>query len=283
MILFLNGRFVPEDQAVVSVLDRGFLYGDGLFESIRFLNGRPFLWDQHVRRLEEGARFLQLRLPFSTAALREAAEELSRRNQMSDGLLRLTVSRGVGVRGYSPKQAEHPTVAMSFHVVPAFESGRPEQWRLITSTFRLPAHEALAQFKTCNKLPQILARAQADAANANEALLLNTDGDVVEGASTNLFWIERGTLCTPPLVSGILAGVTRDVLIELSAGLGIPVRESRIGREGLGAAEAVLLSGSLMGVAGAVSLDGQALAQSPIVARLHASFWDFARAGRSAG
>jgi branched-subunit amino acid aminotransferase/4-amino-4-deoxychorismate lyase len=221
MILFLNGRFVSEKQALVSVFDRSFLYGDGLFETLRVFNGKPFRWTRHLERLRQGAGFLKIRLPLAPAALRRAAEELIRRNQMPDSLLRLTLSRGVGLRGYSPKSANQPTIVISLHAATAgvgvLPSSLPRragkdartagqrssrQWKLITASPRLPAGEPLAQFKTCNKLAQVLARAEADAAGADEALLVNTDGFVVEGASSNLFWVERDTVCTPPLAGG---------------------------------------------------------------------------------
>src|SRR5207237_8017976 len=138
-------------------------------------------------------------------------------------LLRLTLSRGIGLRGYSPKGAERPSLVMSLHSTTVIPSNGSLQWRLKTASVRLPANEPLAQFKTCNKLPQILARAEADTAGADEALLLNTDGHVVEAASSNLFWVRDQTVCTPPLTSGIVAGVTRTVVLEICSSLGIAV------------------------------------------------------------
>ncbi|HEX4644553.1 MAG TPA: aminotransferase class IV, partial [Verrucomicrobiae bacterium] len=108
--VFLNGQFVPEEQAVVSVFDRGFLYGDGLFEALRVYNGQPFRWTQHLERLQRGADFLKIRLPFTAAELRNHAAELIRRNQMPECLLRLVLSRGVGPRGYSPRGADLPVL-----------------------------------------------------------------------------------------------------------------------------------------------------------------------------
>ncbi len=178
MIVFLNGKFVPEDQAVVSVFDRSFLYGDGLFETMRICKGEPFRWEQHLERFAHGAEFLKIRLPFSSDSLRGFVAELVSRNQMPEALLRATLSRGIGLRGYSPKGADRPSLVMSLHPAPALDA--PARWSLVTSSCRLPANEPLAQFKTCNKLPQILARAEADAAGADEALLLNTEGYVVE-------------------------------------------------------------------------------------------------------
>ena len=273
MIVLLNGQFVPEEQAVVSVFDRGFLYGDGLFETLRVFNGKPFRWAQHMERLQQGAEFLKIPLTFTPERLRDFATGLVARNSMPDSLLRLTLSRGVGVRGYSPKGAESPALVMSLHPALAPEAGNHPRWRLVTSSSRLPANEPLARFKTCNKLPQILARSEADLVHADEALLLNTNGDVVEASSSNLFWIQNGTIRTPPLPSGILPGVTRAVVLELCSRIGLEAREASVRLKQLRHAEGVFLSLSTVGIAESISLDGQALAHSPLVDKLHRAYW----------
>lgn len=256
VLIFLNGQFVPEERAVVSVFDRGFLYGDGLFETMRVFRGRLFLWEQHLNRLQRGADFLKIKLPFAPEALRQFADQLIAKNNLPEALLRLMLSRGVGVRGYSPRGAENPTIVMSLHPAPIQSANNPPRWKLISSAHRLPANEPLAQFKTCNKLAQILARTEVDAAGADEALLLNTDGFVIEGASSNLFWIEGSTVCTPPPASGILPGVTRGVVLEICEQLGIPVREASIRVEKLKRVDGIFLSLSSFGVVEAASLDG---------------------------
>lgn len=268
MIVFLNGQFVPAEQAVVSVFDRSFLYGDGLFETMRVSNGKPFRWWQHMERLRSGGDFLGLKIPISCKALEKFAAELIAQNKMPDALLRLTVSRGVGPRGYSPKGADQPVVVMTLHPVPGAPSTGSASWKLVTASFRLPAGEKLAHFKTANKLAQVLARAEADAAGADEALLCNTDGFVIEGASSNLFWIEGDTVCTPPLASGILAGVTRAVTLELCQQLGLPVAERQVTPEQLRRVSGVFLTLSSLGVVGATALDDFALAPSACVAKL---------------
>ena len=278
MIAFLNGLFVQEEEAVVSIFDRGFLYGDGLFEAVRVFNGKYFRWDAHFERLEHGARFLGIRLPFPAAKLRGFAEELISKNSASDSLLRLTLSRGVGPRGYSPKGADHPTVAMSLHSIPACSPATPVGWKLRTSSFRLPAGEALAQFKNCNKLPQALARAEAEAAGDDEALLLNTSGQVVEASCANLFWIEGQTVCTSPLESGILAGVTRIVVEELCQRAGTSFRLRTVKTEELLRAQGLFLSLSTFGIVEGTSLNGQALARSPLVTQINADYWALVRA-----
>lgn len=280
MQIFLNGRFVPEEQAVVSVLDRSFLYGDGLFETMLVLNGKPFRWDQHLERLARGAEFLKIKIPFKAAELRDFVAELVSVNSVCDALLRLTLSRGVGPRGYSPKGAESATVVMSLHPLAApicDTEGRisapDRRWNLITSSFRLPAGEAVAQFKTCNKLTQIMARMEADAAGADEALLLNTNGQVVEASTSNLFWIERDTVCTPPLASGILAGVTRAVVLDVCRTLRLEFRETETSLEQLKRAQGVFLSLSSLGVVEAAELDQTPLTSSPLVARIRSEYW----------
>ncbi len=266
MHVFLNGRFVPEAEAVVSVFDRSFLYGDGLFETLRVHGGRPFAWAEHMERLQRGAEFLRLRVPYMPDELRDFAGQLIALNQMPEAVLRLTLSRGVGPRGYSPRGADQPVLVMTLHPAPAIDPLHPPQWRLITASVRLPAGEALAQFKTCNKLPQILARAEAGEAGADEALLLNTDGFVAEAASSNLFWVADGAVCTPPLEVGALPGVTRGVVLEICRELGLPTRQVSPRLEELRRAEGVFLTLSTLGAVEAVALDGAELARSPLVA-----------------
>jgi branched-chain amino acid aminotransferase len=213
-------------------------------------------------------------LLYSPEVLRQFVDELVEKNKMPDALLRMTLSRGVGVRGYSPKGAENPTVVMSLHLAPSHEANSLPRWKLITSSHRLPANEPLAQFKTCNKLAQILARAEADAAGADEALLLNTDGFVVEGASSNLFWIDGDTICTPPLASGILPGVTRAVVFELCRRLGVEIRETSMTVDQLRTVDGLFVSLSSYGVAEAVSLDNETCRQSPLPAQIYQAYWD---------
>jgi len=272
MIVFLNGKFLPESQAVVSVFDRSFLYGDGLFETLRVANGKPFRWKDHLDRLRSGADFLGIKIPFGCKALEKSAAELIARNEMPEALLRLTLSRGVGLRGYSPKGATTPALVMTLHSLPEPLTPADGGWKLHTASFHLPAGEKLAQFKTANKLAQVLARAEADAAGADEAVLLNTNGLVVEGASSNLFWVEGETICTPPLASGILAGVTRAVTVELCQQLALPLVEREINVEGLRGAAGVFVTLSTFGVVECGALDGLPLAHSPLVGRLRRAY-----------
>jgi aminodeoxychorismate lyase len=272
MLVFLNGQLVPEEQAVVSVFDRCFLFGDGLFETLLVRNGRPFRWEQHLQRLWQGAEFLKIQMPFEPEPLRGFVDQLATANRLPNALLRLTLSRGVGVRGYSPAGANRPSLVMTLHPAPASETAHAPRWRLLTASPRLVSNDPLAQFKTCNKLAQILARAEAEAAHAHEALLVNTDGHVVEAASSNLFWLANGTVFTPPLASGILAGITRAVVFEICRGLRLSVREAAVLTEHLRQAEGVFLSLSSVGIAEGIALDGKPLRKSPTTERIWTAY-----------
>jgi branched-chain amino acid aminotransferase len=264
MIAFLNGRFVPEAEAVVPISDRGFLYGDGLFETLRVSQGCPMWWKLHVERLQRGAEVLRITLPLSVEELRHTAIELIRRNAMPEAILRITISRGSGARGYSTKGALQPTLALTLHP----RSAPPASIRLATATIRVPAHDPLSAVKSANKLAQILARAEAEERGADEALLLNLDGDVAEASSSNVFWIERGEVCTPPVSDGALLGIIRAVILNLCRKHSIAVAERSIARSALLRADAVFLTNSILGVVPVSEIDAQKLGSSPVVAEL---------------
>ena len=272
MIVFLNGKFVPEEEAVVSVFDRGFLYGDGLFETFRVYRGIPFCWEQHMERMRHGAELLRLQVPHGSAELRGFADELIRRNQMPESLLRITITRGVGQRGYSPQGAEEPSLVMSLHPAPMVDAEHPAQWKLMVSSVRVPAKDLITQIKTCNKLSQVLARSEADAAGAQEALLVNTNGEIAEASSSNLFWVENGTVCTPTLASGALPGVTRGLVLELCRLMELPTREVDTTPAQLNGAEAVFLSLTSMGIVEATHLDGRELRRAPLVGKISRAY-----------
>jgi branched-subunit amino acid aminotransferase/4-amino-4-deoxychorismate lyase len=154
----------------------------------------------------------------------------------------------------------------------AVAAGGLVRWRARTADCRLPAGEALAQFKTCNKLAQVLARAEAEAAGADEALLLNTAGFLVEGASSNLFWVQNGGVNTPPLASGILAGVTRAVVRELCEAHGVPFQEAQLKPAELPLMDGAFLSLSSLGLVELAEVDGIPLNRAPILPQLHAAY-----------
>jgi branched-chain amino acid aminotransferase len=270
MIICLNGKCVPEEQAVVSVLDRGFLYGDGLFEGVRISNGQLFRWNQHLDRLQRGADFLKLRLPFTNTEMQQFAWRLIQENDMREGMLRVVLSRGVGLRGYSPRGADSPTLVISVH--PAPQNQAKAQWRLHTTRYQVHPGEPIAQFKTCNKLVQVLARAEAEEAGADEGLLTTPDGMVAEATSGNIFWIQNGVVITPPLQKGVLPGITRSLVLELCDDGGIPYEEAVMSPVALQQAEGVFVSLTSWGIMEASHLDGRALAVSPWTRKLREAY-----------
>lgn len=270
MMVFLNGQFVPEAEARVSVFDRAFLYGDSLFETIRVSGARLFQWEEHNQRLATGADCFGIPLPFTPESLRQHAEKLIALNEVAEAVLRLNLSRGVGPRGYSPRGAHSPTLVMSLH--PCLAPGTtPAAWRLATANVRVPEPMPLALFKTGSQLWHVLARAEADAARADEALLVSSQGFVLEGSCSNVFWLEKEKLFTPP-AENILPGVTRSLVFHLCRELGIEVEETRARPDRLRAADGLFLSLSSAGIVEGVSLDGQPLNRSPLSLRVYSAW-----------
>lgn len=271
MWAFVDGKFVPEENAVVSVFDRAFRYGDALFEAVLVRHGRMFRWPQHAARLERSASVLKMAVPGGKDTLESAAKELVRMNRMTDAVVRIQVSRGTGPRGYAPSGSEKPFVVISLHPAP---QRPPEEtrWKLIVSSLRIAAHDPLVQHKTCSRLLQVMAAAETKERGADEALLLNTDGHVTEGSTSNVFWIDRGCVCTAPLQSGVLPGVTRAAIFEICDSLGIPRAERTVGPESLKSCEGVFVSLTSRGIVEAESLEGHPLPRSPVTARLRNEF-----------
>ncbi len=272
MVVFLNGQLVPEAQAVVPVSDRGFLYGDGLFETMRVFNGRPFRMAQHLERMVRGANYLKIPLPFTPKQLQHFAEDLIEQNKLTEAVLRVVLSRGPGKRGYSPKDAGPPNVVMTMHEIAPLDTANPPRWSMVTSPFQVPASDPLASFKTTNKLLHVAARADAETRDADEALLINTNGEVAEAAGGNLFWVYHDKICTTPTGRGALPGITRAVMLEICQVLGLPTNKRVIKREALKNAEAIFLSQSALGLVSIVSLDGEPVPDSPLVEKIYKAY-----------
>ena len=272
MVVFLNGKFLPEAEAVVPLNDRGFLLGDGLFETARVAQGRPFRLAQHLERLSRGADFFKIQLPFPPKQIQQFAGELVEKNQLPDAVLRVTLTRGPGQRGYSTSGADRPTLAMTLHPLPPQAGDEPLQWSLITSSFRIPASDALAAFKSTSKILNVLARAEAEEQGADEALLLNANGEVAETASGNLFWIYHDSICTVPSGRGVLPGITRAVVLEICQTLGLETNKRVIKPEMLRNAEGIFVTQSALGIIPVVSFDGLPVAPSPLVDQIATAY-----------
>lgn len=271
-MVFLNGHIVPQEQAMISVLDRGFLYGDGLFETLRVLSGRPVQWKAHWDRFQQGLHVLKLHCPYSEAELIQAALELVRWNHIQEGVLRLTISRGCGRRGYSPMGATEPTVVLSTSVLQKSDLQLMPQWRLATTSVCLPRAHAASSVKTANKLAQVLARAEADAVGADEGILCSPEGWVVEATSGNLFWFRAQTLCSPPLSLGALPGIARETILKIAHEWGWATREEQVRPEEWIGCDGVFMTMSTFGVVEVVAVDGQDLQRSPLTEALWCRF-----------
>ena len=272
MVVFFNGQFVSESQALIPVNDRGFMYGDGLFETVRVFNSRPFRLAQHLERLVRGADYLKIKIPFAPKELLQFAGKLIEQNQMAEAILRVTLSRGPGERGYTPKPGGTPTLVMSLHPAPPLEPTHPAQWHMITSAHRIPASDALAAFKTGSKLLQVVARIEAEDKGADEALLLNTNGEVAETASANLFWVYHDKICTVPTGRGVLPGITRAVVLEICQVLGFQTNKRVIKPEALRHCDGIFLTQSSLGVICITQFDGEHIAQSPLVDQIYQTY-----------
>ena len=263
---------MPEADAVVSLNDRGFLLGDGLFETTRVAQGRPFRLAQHLERLTRGADFLKIKPPFSPKEIHRFATELIEKNGLADGVLRVTLTRGPGTRGYSANGANRPTLALTLHTLPPQSADEPVQWSLITSSFRIPASDALAAFKSTSKILNVLARGEAESKGADEALLLNTNGEVAETAGGNLFWVYHDKICTVPTGRGVLPGITRAVVLEICQALGLETTKRVIKPEMLRNAEGIFVTQSALGIVPVVSFDGFPVAPSPLVDQIGTAY-----------
>lgn len=272
MIVFLNGQFVPEQAALVPATDRGLLYGDGLFETLRVFHGKPFRMAQHLERMARGTEYLGIKSPYPAKQLQRLAEELIAKNELPDAVLRITLTRGPGERGYTPSGNEVPTLLMTLHPAPPLDPQTPPQCALITSSYRVPAADALSSFKTTNKLTQVMACAEAHLKNADEALLLNSNGEVAEAAAANFFWVYRDKVCTIPTGRGVLPGITRAVVLEICQTLNLVTNKRVIKPSALAECDALFLTQSVQGIVAVTSLDGEPVPQSPLVEQLHQAY-----------
>lgn len=279
MRVYWNGRVVPVEEARISVLDRGFLFGDGVFETVRLTGGRPFLWKEHWARWRAGADALGIQIPVSEESLRAGIRALVEANRIEEGVLRLTLSRGPGPRGYSPRGAGPPTLVMTVHPLPP-GAGTRAVWRVCTSRVLLPGLDALIRFKTCNRLLQVLARAEADAAGMDEAILLDARGCVVEGSSCNVFWVRSYRLVTPGPQQGALPGVTRGWVMAEARARGWEVVESTAPLEDVRDADGVFVTLSTRGIVEVTEWDGRRLRRWPGVTELWDAYEEALRAAR---
>jgi branched-chain amino acid aminotransferase len=248
MFIYLNGRLIPEEKALISVFDHGFLYGDGIYETMRAYSGVVFMIDEHIKRLFRSGDLIKLKINRSKEEIKGAIYDTLKKNNLKEAYIRLSISRGQGEIGLDPELCPEPTVviiAKEFRKYPRklYEKGVKAS---IVKT-RRNAPEALnPKIKSLNFLNNILAKIEAKEADAFEAIMLNSQGYLAEGTITNIFFIKDGTLFTPSVEAGILDGITREIVIRTAKSKGIKVEEGLYTPEAIyGADEAFITNSTL--------------------------------------
>ena len=272
MIVFINGNFIEEEEATISVFDRGFLYGDGVFETLRIYNGKPFLFDRHIGRLSHGLGSLFIGDKYSFSEYLEHTRELIEKNNVTEGVLRIQATRGPGKRGYSTTGNYDPTVLISLHEAPNVDLNNVLPVKLATSTQILSDHDPFSTLKTTNKLANIVALREAEKVGMDDALLTNHNGNITEASGSNVFWTRDNTLFTPPVNSGCLSGITRGMILELAIALKLPTSQQDITPTELGNAESVFLTNSVREIQPVIQIDDKSIAISPLIGRLHTAY-----------
>ena len=243
-VVYLNGFFVPLEDAKVSILDRGFTYGDAIFETLRSYDGKVYRLTDHLKRLYENAQRIHLDIPLTQKEIEAVIHATLKANRNPEAYIRLTVSRGEGNPGLLIDPDQLPTLivlVMPFKPIPAqlYRDG------VTVALFENAAQKTSGltrQVKSCNYLSQILVRESAERKQAREGILLDADGYITEGTTSNIFIVKDGQLLTPPINEYVLAGVTRQVVLELARKLGIPFSERPLSRSELYDADEAFLT-----------------------------------------
>jgi branched-chain amino acid aminotransferase len=277
MKIFIDGKFLDERNAKVSVFDHGLLYGDGVFEGIRAYNGRIFKLKEHIDRLFYSAKAILLEIPLTHAALMKATVDTCRRNKLQDAYIRLVVTRGVGTLGLNPRSCKSPSIIIiagkiQVYPVEMYERGMD----IVTVPTVRNLHSAVnPAIKSLNYLNNILAKIEANNAGVEEAVMLNAEGYVAEGTADNIFVVRQGALFTPPLSAGALYGITRQTVIELAEAAGWKVSEPNLTRYDLFNAEECFLTGTGAELIPVVKIDGRVIGHGqpgPITRQLVANY-----------
>lgn len=277
MKIYLDGQFVDQADAKISVFDHGLLYGDGVFEGIRLYQGNVFRLDEHLERLELSAKALLIDLPWSRQEIADATCETCRINGLTDGYIRLVVTRGVGDLGLSPWLCPRPSI---FIIAATIALYPPEHYAsglaiCTAATRRINPAALPPTVKSLNYLNNILAKIEARQAGCLEAIMLNDQGYVAECTGDNLFIVHKGAIITPAASQGALKGITRDAIFDIAAEIGVPMREGNLTRYDVWCADECFLTGTGAEVIPVVKLDARVIGSGkpgPITARVLADF-----------
>ena len=281
MLIYIDGEFLPKAKAKVSVFDHGLLYGDGVFEGIRSYNGRVFKLDEHLERLYDSAKSIMLEIPISIETMKETVLETLRRNHLTEAYIRLVVTRGVGDLGLDPDKCPKPSIIIIADKIVLYPQKFYEDGlEIVTVSVRRNYAEAInPRIKSLNYLNNILAKIEGKQAGAEEVLMLNREGYVVECSGDNIFWIKNETLVTPPVHIGILEGVTRNSVIGLAREAGMQIEERIFTRHDLYIADECFLTGTAAEVIPVVKIDQRTIGDGQpgkITQRLISAFRQYA-------
>jgi branched-chain amino acid aminotransferase len=272
MIVWLNGRCLGAEAARIDPSDRGLLLGDGLFETMRAVDGRVPLLDRHLRRLREAAAILGVPLDPDDRGIAAACAAVLEANGLTAAALRLTLTRGPGPRGLLPPVDPRPTLLLAAFPLPL---PPPPARAVVSRATRRNERSPLSRLKTLSYLDNLIALEEACSAGADDALLLNTAGDLACATTANLFLVEGAALLTPRVEDGALPGITRGRVLELANGLALACREERLPPERLAKAGGALLTSSLIGIRPLVAVDGRRIGAGiphPLAERLQGAW-----------
>jgi branched-chain amino acid aminotransferase len=276
MKIFVNERIVDEEKAVISVFDRGLLYGDGVFETMRSYNGKVLAFDRHLDRLYESAEAIDIKIDKDRKYIKYIIYKLLKVNRLEDAYIRLAATRGKGRVGLDATTAKERGLVI---IVKGFKPYPPRFYKkgitLYTSSIRRNEKSLLCGIKSLNYLNNILARMEAQKTGADDALLLNTEGYVAESAVSNIFMIKGKRLVTPSIDSGILPGITREIVLSLADGSDLSVSARHIRLPELKSADEIFLTNTLMEIIPVVRIDGKKIRTGrpgPLTKSLHRQY-----------
>lgn len=283
MKIYIAGKFYSKEDAKVSVFDHGLLYGDGVFEGIRSYNGKVFRMEEHLDRLWNSAKAIWLVIPMTKPEMAKAIEDTLAANDITDGYIRVVVTRGAGTLGLDPNRCDNPQVIIIADKISLYPAELYQKGLEIVTVSVARTHPAALspRIKSLNYLNNILAKIEGLQAGCIEALMLNHKGEIAECTGDNIFLIRKGRLLTPPIDAGILEGVTRDAVIALAREAGIEVLEIPLTKHDVYIADECFLTGTAAEIVPVVKVDSRPIgdgAPGPITRKLIARFHDVTRA-----
>ncbi len=274
MHVYLNNKLVPRAEALVSVFDHGFLYGDGVYETMRAYDGVIFMLDDHLMRLFRSASMIGLTIPLDMNGIKDAVYETMSANLLKSAYVRLSVSRGCGPIGIDPDLCEAPTFVIIAEGMKDYPRAYYERGiaAIISATKRNLRDAINPQIKSLNFLNNILAKIEAKKTGAHEAIMVNAGGYIAEGTVSNVFFYRDGVLCTPSVECGILDGITRNIVLDLAVREGIVVKEGEFTRDDIAAAKEVFITNTTMEVMPVGQLDAVRYRVGEVAGLLHRAY-----------